>query len=115
MSDTRSLFCSVANTTNLPDGLTDELLNEEIRSKKIANEEAESANNLRSYFAKKILYGVGWYLIACLLITLLQGFSFLHFNLDNSVLKRLLETGSINVTAMLIIVLWYLFPKRKVT
>lgn len=84
---------------------------EDVKKKRLENKSLEQDVFQRGCFSWIILISVGLWIVAVFAVLISAGLGELEF--ETNVLITLLTTSTINVIALLIIVVNYLFPKNK--
>ena len=85
----------------------------EARHLEIQNESDTQDRDQRKDFAERVYYFAFVYMIFVFLVLFISGSTVSHFHLNDNVLITLLGTTTANVIGVLVIVVAYLFPKRK--
>src|SRR5438477_9102855 len=83
----------------------------QVEKLKIANDALRQDVGHRDKWAKRLFPVCAGWLLAVVLVLVLQGFHIGHFNLDNSVLIAFIGTTTADVLGLGYIVVNYLFPK----
>ena len=119
-----SKLSQASDTTNIDEGRYDNIDNlikeQELRKLQLENEarkvenESESQNKeQRKDFADRIYSFASIYMFGVFLILLLSGTETTNFKLSDNVLITLLGTTTANVIGILIIVVTYLFSRKR--
>lgn len=102
------------------DDIEEKIRKEELRKLTLENEAREGENAgdnqdraQRKEFAERIFSFVAMYMFFVGLVVFLCGHQFSSFNLSDTVLVTLLGTTTANVIGILIIVVTYLFSRKK--
>jgi len=101
----------IANTNFRLEELEYQSKEQDLRKKKLENKSLEQDVKQRGCFSWIILTSVGLWIFAVFFVLICAGSGELYF--ETSVLITLLTTSTVNVIALLIIVVNYLFPKNK--
>ncbi len=124
LNELLSKLSQASDTTNIDEGRYDNIDNlikeQELRKLQLENEarkvenESESQNKeQRKDFADRIYSFASIYMFGVFLILLLSGTETTNFKLSDNVLITLLGTTTANVIGILIIVVTYLFSRKR--
>lgn len=124
LNDLLNKLSQAADTINVDDGKYDDIDNlikqQELRKLQLENEarkvenESETQNKeQRKDFSERIYSFAAIYMFFVFLILFLSGTETTNFNLSDNVLITLLGTTTANVIGILIIVVTYLFSRKR--
>lgn len=111
-SPSQGSYAGVKNTAPIP--IDDKIKAERQRRQQIDNDNAEKDQKLKEETLSKLFAFLKWETIAIFAIATLQGFgSVVHFKLDGLSFRILVGATIGQITAMLVIAVQHLYPKKR--
>lgn len=111
---------NVSVSSNVYIDIEKDVAKERLRKAKLENDSIDEANKgdvqdraQRKQFAENIFIMVCVYVFAVIMIILLCGAEWVHFSLSENILITLLTTTTANILGILLIVVTYLFTRKK--
>lgn len=111
---------NVSVSSNVYIDIEKDVAKERLRKAKLENDSIDEANKgdvqdraQRKQFAENIFTMVCVYVFAVIMIILLCGAEWVHFSLSENILITLLTTTTANILGILLIVVTYLFTRKK--